>query len=552
MLETLGRLPRSLRESYDTIHDEIKSLPREKLSMAERAIKWLLGAQRPLSSRELICAVSMIQPSSSDKDLVYNARIRPRQLVDMLANLVVFEPGADIFSFAHLSVKDYFDSIADFRLTECHSTILERCLQVYTFRNPALSEDIKQYAACHWPLHLQLATRLPTSDLSPILDRFFFDQSAPYLAWLEEVAVEVDLTLDESLTHPSTREAMNMDSSAVRKAEALGLTLDDFMTRLQESRSHPQTPMFILCAFGILGALARTCGLELLRNRGFDLNQKNQGGLTPLAVALGHSDVNTGDVLFQLGADLNAQNEDDIAKGTLLHMAAKGEDFTVLDFLLQHNARLEAKNLDGQTPLNLASSEGSSNIVKYLLDAGANTEEIDIDGFTPLLSSARRGHAAVAGLLVKGGANFKARDPYRGRGPLHWAAVYGNTAVISTLLELKCEIDAKDYQDSTPIILSFEHEHDDVASLLLSAGANLRSSSKEDLTLLEAALQVANAPQISDYIPAPELGASGFMSEGREETTTAITRNRILPKEVSTPTHPIRKLIFKRRKTMCC
>ena len=551
MLEALDRLARSFNRSYDTIYDEMKSFPREKRSMAERAIKWLLGAQRPLSSRELTCAVSMIQPSTSDTDLVYDARIRSRELVDMLANFVVFESGADV-SFVHLSVKEYFNSLAEFQLTECHSTILERCLQVYALRNSALSEDIKQYAACYWPLHLRFATKLPTNDLSPILDRFFFGQSAPYLAWLEEAVVEVDLALNELLTHLSTRKAMTGNSTAARKAEAFGLTLDDFMTRLQESCSHPQTPIFILCAFGILGALARSCGLELLQNRGFDLNQKNGGGLTPLAIALSHSDVNTGDVLFQLGADLHAQNENDIAKGTLLHMAAKGEDFAVLDFLLQHNAKLEEKNLDGQTALNLASCEGSSNVVKYLLDAGASTEEIDIDGFTPLLSSARRGHAAVAGLLVKGGANFKARDPLRGRGPLHWAAVFGNTAVISTLLELKCEIDAKDKQDSTPIILSFEHEHDDVASLLLSAGANLRSSSTEDLTLLEAALQVANAPQISDYVPAPELGTLGFMSEGREETTTAIIRHRIMPKEVSTPAHPTRKLTFKRGKTMCC
>jgi ankyrin repeat protein len=259
---------------------------------------------------------------------------------------------------------------------------------------------------------------------------------------------------------------------------------------------------------------------------------KSQRGLTPLAVALSQGHVDTTNILVKLGVDLNARDEEDVTKGTLLYTSIKNGDFTAFDFLVKSKAKLEEKNLDGQTPLNLAACAGTSSMVESLLDADAVVDDTDIGGFTPLLSVAQRGHAAVATVLIRKGANREAHDPRRGRRPLYWAAVNGNCALISVLLGLQCKKDAKDHQGSTPIVLCFEHENNDAASLLLSAGAILTSANKEDMTPLQAVLQIENGPRIDDYVPAPELSPLGFMSRGAQ-ATTEILKSRTLELSVS-------------------
>ena len=57
--QELGRLPKSLAESYDVIYRIISNSRRVGQSAAVKAMKWLICAQRPLKGRELIATISM-------------------------------------------------------------------------------------------------------------------------------------------------------------------------------------------------------------------------------------------------------------------------------------------------------------------------------------------------------------------------------------------------------------------------------------------------------------------------------------------------------------
>ena len=81
---------------------------------------------------------------------------------------------------------------------------------------------------------------------------------------------------------------------------------------------------------------------------------------------------------------------------------------------------VDARDVNGWTPLIFASINGLAGIVKALLAAGADVNAAKNDGFTALIWACYHGHLEVARALVASGSNVKAVDPF-GRTPLNCA-----------------------------------------------------------------------------------------------------------------------------------
>lgn len=64
-------------------------------------------------------------------------------------------------------------------------------------------------------------------------------------------------------------------------------------------------------------------------------------------------------------------------------------------YLFLQQAKLEATDRHGQTPLNLAARHGYTDVVKVLLAAGASADHADCDGWTALRAAAWGGHTQV-------------------------------------------------------------------------------------------------------------------------------------------------------------
>lgn len=60
-------------------------------------------------------------------------------------------------------------------------------------------------------------------------------------------------------------------------------------------------------------------------------------------------------MLIQNSAQVNQQND---LKNTPLHLAARYDKTDFVKFLIKNAADIEAKNLDGQTPIDIAKSRG--------------------------------------------------------------------------------------------------------------------------------------------------------------------------------------------------
>jgi ankyrin repeat protein len=149
---------------------------------------------------------------------------------------------------------------------------------------------------------------------------------------------------------------------------------------------------------------------------------KPSAELLPLHNALLFSAAAAGDIELmkaQLaqGADLRARDKRPYTRNeTLLHVAARQADTVLLKFLLSQNLRdlIEVSVDAGQTPLQIAASQGKLAHVQVLLQHGA-----EINSTTALHVAAQRLDRPMVELLLAHGANVNALSASAGGTPLH-------------------------------------------------------------------------------------------------------------------------------------
>ena len=399
IIQELGRLPKTLKESYDIIYQRIQDSGLTSRAVAERAMKWLLCALRPLQSPEFIAAIS----ADTDGKCLKLSNI---ELLDMCCNMVVLDVELDIFRFAHLSVREYLEGREGYTEIETHTTALERCIDIHVSEPRQLSElKLKQdnifrpYAILYWPIHCQsVGSDQLTCKNRDKVRRFLLQgrDAAPSFKKWTPVAEELSRSLewDDPLRH-----------------------------QLRAAASSPLTPLFLACTFGLLWIL------DYLISERFNSTQTNrerQSGMH-LAARWGHEAVVR--LLVEQGADVEARDKDG---GTALHRAADNGHEAVVRLLVKQGANVEAKTNYGGTALLRAARYGHEAVVRLLVEQGADAEARDNDGETALHRAARYGHEAVVRLLVEQGADVEAQDNDGWTAP-HCAAEYGHEAVVRLL-----------------------------------------------------------------------------------------------------------------------
>jgi ankyrin repeat protein len=95
----------------------------------------------------------------------------------------------------------------------------------------------------------------------------------------------------------------------------------------------------------------------------------------------------------------------------------------------QTTAAIDAEDADKLTPLMRASARGDVKAVTALLEKGANPNVRSSDtNITPLMFAAYFGHTAVIKTLIARGARIELKDTF-GAGAVDWAAVGGHDEV---------------------------------------------------------------------------------------------------------------------------
>ncbi|RDD40279.1 Ankyrin repeat domain-containing protein 27 [Trichoplax sp. H2] len=108
-------------------------------------------------------------------------------------------------------------------------------------------------------------------------------------------------------------------------------------------------------------------------------------------------------LLREGGANCNVKTKVELL--TPLHLACQWNHVNAISILLEHQARINAKNVQGNTPLHLCSANGHIDASLILLSHDAYVNVKNYQGDTPLHLASRWNHAALANLLLDYGAS---------------------------------------------------------------------------------------------------------------------------------------------------
>ncbi|KAL6447354.1 hypothetical protein ACFW04_001525 [Cataglyphis niger] len=175
----------------------------------------------------------------------------------------------------------------------------------------------------------------------------------------------------------------------------------------------------------------------------------------------------------------------------LIDAGAKPSEKTVdddasKDAVSSSQAKLEAVDRNGQTPLNLAARHGYADVVRVLLAAGARADHADCDGWTALRAAAWGGHTQVVEQLLKHGAMVDCAD-WDQRTALRAAAWGGHEDIVKALLKHGADVNRTDDEGRTALIAAAYMGHSEIVEHLLDFGAEIDHADSDGRTALSVA-----------------------------------------------------------------
>ncbi|PLY16710.1 MAG: ankyrin repeat domain-containing protein [Sedimenticola sp.] len=168
-----------------------------------------------------------------------------------------------------------------------------------------------------------------------------------------------------------------------------------------------------------------------------------------------------------------------------LYPAVHREDIDQIERHIYWGADINQIDVDGETPLHIASAAGSYVVVKLLLKNGADVNLKDNKGQTALFNAVMAGKTEVAELLIKQGAEFDANDL------LLTAAKNGITDrdVIELLKQQGADINQPGENGQTPLLAAIQTSNRVMVKFLIAAGADVNQTSTDGMPPLTLARQ---------------------------------------------------------------
>ena len=441
-------MPESLDGTYERILMEIKKPNRD---IARRVLQCLVVATRPLRIAELaeVLAVDFedaegiprLNPDWRWEDQEHALLMACSSLIAIVEpNDGVSEAETDdaaseaetddggshvgagdsrVVQFSHFSVKEFLTSSrlataggegSDYHidLKPAHTILAQACLgvllQIQDDVEECTQEDhpLTRYAAKHWRAHALFG------EVSSCLHkgmRYLFDADKPHFkVWLKLCDIDTkpnyDATFYWFVPHGRKSPASPLYYAALCGFHDL---VEHLITKnpqaLNANGGYYVRPLVAALA----GEHFQTA--DLLRRNGADVRVQREDGRIPLHAAANSGNLEMVRILIEYDpANINARYG---SGWTALYCASEGrnpEDGSVVRFLLEHGADVNGQDLDGWTPLHVASISGALEVVRLLLEHGADVEAKKNDGNTALQVATDIGHDEVVKLLGEHGA----------------------------------------------------------------------------------------------------------------------------------------------------
>jgi ankyrin repeat protein/L-ascorbate metabolism protein UlaG (beta-lactamase superfamily) len=221
-----------------------------------------------------------------------------------------------------------------------------------------------------------------------------------------------------------------------------------------------------------------------------------------------------------------------VMEESLLHVAARFNQYEMVKKLLGEGLDVNAKNRLGSNPLHLACFTGSCAMVNDLLVRGADYSLVNTlgkapvayvsygknpevfklfqqkdknilnfkssDGTNLLCYAIFAGDTAGFSYLLAQGLDVNAADAHHFT-PLCWAVAYNNPELIKSSIKNGADVNYISDRGNTPLLLAVERDSIASLKLLLDAGANINAADSAGLTALHKTARKGNY-KIASYL----------------------------------------------------
>ena len=211
------------------------------------------------------------------------------------------------------------------------------------------------------------------------------------------------------------------------------------------------------------------------------INARGGQMVSPLVAAFHGKHFRIAELLHQHGADVNVGDQSNAT--SLLVACASTGNLEIVQWLLNHEADVNAQDNRSYAPIHSAAAWGRLGVVRMLIECNADIGLRGEFGRTPLHFAACRhdndDHVGVMQLLLDHGANPNELDN-DGSAPLHYSSwqqdgsyvpTWGSVEGTCLLLQYGAIIDAEDNEGRTPLQVALEHDRRDIAACLKEHGA---------------------------------------------------------------------------------
>ncbi|KAL9601597.1 MAG: hypothetical protein Q9219_002431 [cf. Caloplaca sp. 3 TL-2023] len=543
--QALKSLPTGLYETYDRI---LQGVGRDDEKTARRALTWLANAARPLSSAELIEAIS-VDPGDKGPNRD-KGKVTLGDLLRICGGLMV-ELKIDkstVVGLAHASVREYLRSsgteppgqfyrIPDERANQELAHICLTYLAFDVFKNGPVGEyadhqsrlaayPLLEYAAKNASIHFRRGQLEPAGRWNQVLfpqtnkkDRIHnnlkswrqardgFGYHEPFMIPVNLEATPLFFASEAGLTSIVKRLVafgvdVNTDcwyGTALQAASAGGhLDIVEELLRnnanVNASGEEFGTPLQAACVGGH-ASTART-----LVENGADINQVSGFSGTALAAAAYRGKDELVQLLLNSGANINTFAG---RYGTALLAASYRGRTSIVQLLLNNSADISIQGTRYGNALKAASEEGHLQVVRILINKGADINIIGAEYGTALQSASRGGSETVVRALLDAGAAVDAIGGYYGSALQ--AAARTNLKVTKALLNAGADVNLEAGHYGNALAAAVYFGKTDIVGLLLDRGANANSASvqaaileghEDTASLLRRRMQSPNRAQL--------------------------------------------------------
>lgn len=231
--------------------------------------------------------------------------------------------------------------------------------------------------------------------------------------------------------------------------------------------------------------------LNILLERGPDINEFDSDGIAALHHAVLNGDLASVQLLLELGANSNAISDDPCNKIAPLHLVPEIHCERMIKLLFDRGADLEARDYIGRTPLYVSCQSGFFENVRLLMEMGANMWVKDDSGGTLLHAAVDSGSEAMVQLFLHKGLDFQAKNN-AGETLLHqvaWSiAPKDGIAIFRLLISLGVCINEKNHEGSTALHMGAKATYPEIIQPLIEYGANLEARDVSGKTSLHCAI----------------------------------------------------------------